>query len=507
MNLTVVPKFEDGVNQVRSEKRQTLNIAFGDEAPWIVSNDVFVRQKDHHNCGPIACLKVMEMFGYIEQGRVDRTVAAVGSYREIVMNKFADLVSKYDHILRVETRMTLDSDGNNVNNSTSTKSGETDEISARCFCMDASCDNLFHLACCGHQVHMECLASYIRSFPFCLFCSSFFTEETVHELLMGRHPDSVVVSSSNNVTNEVDTSSGVPNAVVSSEADATAVVLCEVISSGPAESAAVVVDPVVLSGPAPPESAQVVPDAIVSSEPPESSAVPDAVVSSGHDTALVVSNGANDVCNVSISLCNTFDVIHEHNEETDEDIKRREAIEKKRNMQESNAMKAIKQRGECLVADGLGTGAVVTLKVDYRTHSHANGLVAIVYKSNRTGAALVCCDDGVITHDGSKRDYWVPSDKYVINAGPEETVALPLSLQKVRDEVLSGTYDYAGKRRISYGKYHAKVIGASSPCKQSNCSCKNGKCSHRCGCRQKKIVCNSSCSCSGNCNRAEEEED
>ena len=80
------------------------------------------------------------------------------------------------------------------------------------------------------------------------------------------------------------------------------------------------------------------------------------------------------------------------------------------------ARKAMKQRGKALVEKGLGPGAVLSLKVDYRTHSHASGLVAIVYKSNETGGALICCEHGVITHNGSKKDFFVPSDKYNIVA-------------------------------------------------------------------------------------------
>ena len=60
-----VPRFVYSAQAVRSEKRQTLNITFGNGARRIMSNTLFVQQRDTHNCGPIACLKVMEMFGYL----------------------------------------------------------------------------------------------------------------------------------------------------------------------------------------------------------------------------------------------------------------------------------------------------------------------------------------------------------------------------------------------------------------------------------------------------------
>ena len=189
----------------------------------------------------------------------------------------------------------------------------------------------------------------------------------------------------------------------------------------------------------------------------------------------------------------------EEYEKSVEEMTRKVAMDKKKTMQEVNANKAIKQRGDCLVAKGLGTGAVVNLQVDYRTHSHASGLLAIVYKSNATGAALVCCEHGVVTHDGSKKEYWVPSDKFVVVAGVDVTCVLTPALEELRDNIYHDKYDYDLQPRISYSKYHERVIGASSPCKRRICSCKNG-CSKRCGCRQKKIECNSACGCSGNCN-------
>ena len=54
-----------------SSVEQTLAIQFGKEAPWIAVKQHFTRQRDGHNCGPIACLKIMEVYGYIEKGHVE----------------------------------------------------------------------------------------------------------------------------------------------------------------------------------------------------------------------------------------------------------------------------------------------------------------------------------------------------------------------------------------------------------------------------------------------------
>ncbi len=58
---------------------------------------------------------------------------------------------------------------------------------------------------------------------------------------------------------------------------------------------------------------------------------------------------------------------------------RKEAMEKKNRKQEEYAIKAMKMCGKAAVDSGIGIGALVSLKVNYRTHRHAQGLLAIVY--------------------------------------------------------------------------------------------------------------------------------
>ena len=439
VSLDVVPKMRYSTQVVGgSGKKQRLDIQFGNEAPWIVENSVYLRQKDGHNCGPIACTKVMEVFGYIEEGSMERVGSRVGGYRGVVMNKFADLISKYDHQLCVEMRETVSETGKTINEVGKDEATGILPREPDCFCNDeASKDQVHTLGCCGKNVHVNCLVAYIHTIPFCMFCStSLFQsfeslpEEAVTLPMMSQSAP----SEDNNGVDDVD--------VVMKDDDGPPeeIPLCRVIPNG----------------------------------------------SVGNDDGGDGSDCGSDK--------NT----------TMEAIVRMEAREKKSRMQALSAEKEMKRRGDCLVAAGLGTGAVLTLKVDYRTHAHAEGLVVIVYKSNETGSALVCCESGVVTHDGSKGDYWVPSDKFVVSAGVGELAAIPQSLQNIRDAVVNSTYDYGAQPRISYSKLHAKLIGASSPCKRAMCSCKGGVCGNRCGCHKKNIECNSACACSGNCSWKEE---
>ena len=73
-------------------------------------------------------------------------------------------------------------------------------------------------------------------------------------------------------------------------------------------------------------------------------------------------------------------------------VTRSVALDKKNKRQATSAEKEMKRAGEAASRNGVAPGAVVTLKVDYRTHSHAQGLMGIVFDSKPTGGIKVCCD-------------------------------------------------------------------------------------------------------------------
>jgi hypothetical protein len=62
----------------------------------------------------------------------------------------------------------------------------------------------------------------------------------------------------------------------------------------------------------------------------------------------------------------------------------------------------------------------------------------------------------------------------------------------------------AGCPRISYYSIQQddqQQIDAGNPLKKAlkGCTCKNGMCGPSCGCRRKKLMSHSTCSCNGNC--------
>jgi hypothetical protein len=88
--------------------KQTVISFEGHRNPWIVGHDTSYQQIDGHNCGPIACIKLMEIFGAREPG----TIHEIGTdpkhldetYRTLVMNYYESRLKLYDSILKVQFR-------------------------------------------------------------------------------------------------------------------------------------------------------------------------------------------------------------------------------------------------------------------------------------------------------------------------------------------------------------------------------------------------------------------
>ncbi len=120
------------------------------------------------------------------------------------------------------------------------------------------------------------------------------------------------------------------------------------------------------------------------------------------------------------------------------------------------------------VDSGIGIGALVSLKVNYPTHCHAQGLLAIVYQFHEnSGDILVCCEHGIVTHDGTSKDCWAPYDKYRVIARNEVTFPISNNLQVMRDKVLAGCFaDDKTTPQISFSKYVNIELGTTSPVKK-----------------------------------------
>jgi hypothetical protein len=113
---------------------------------------------------------------------------------------------------------------------------------------------------------------------------------------------------------------------------------------------------------------------------------------------------------------------------------------------------------------------------------------------------MVCCEHGIVTHDGTKNEYWVLYDKYRVVARNNATFPISNNLQVMRDKVLAGSFvNDRATPRIYFSKYVNIDLGTTSLVKKTKgCSCKKG-CNKRCGCKKNGLRCHSGCACNGNC--------
>jgi hypothetical protein len=88
----------------QAKKDITIVLDFDDSSPWTVRLDISYRQTDGINCGPIACLKLMELYGFLKEGSIDRIGESPGGYRSAVMDYYQNCCILYYDALKAELR-------------------------------------------------------------------------------------------------------------------------------------------------------------------------------------------------------------------------------------------------------------------------------------------------------------------------------------------------------------------------------------------------------------------
>jgi len=72
---------------------QIIALCFNDlYAPWVVYNDPIIKQNDGFNCGPIACLKVLELYGFIPTNSIAGIAHKRYGYRGVVMQYYRNML-------------------------------------------------------------------------------------------------------------------------------------------------------------------------------------------------------------------------------------------------------------------------------------------------------------------------------------------------------------------------------------------------------------------------------
>jgi hypothetical protein len=81
------------------------------KSPWAMSNKRSYTQEDGHNCGPIACTKIMKIYGWIALGSLPQIGKTPGGFYSVVMEFFPALLTTCDNDLQVALRSSV---GNKV---------------------------------------------------------------------------------------------------------------------------------------------------------------------------------------------------------------------------------------------------------------------------------------------------------------------------------------------------------------------------------------------------------
>jgi hypothetical protein len=66
------------------------------------SNERLYVQGDGVSCGPIACVQLMEIYGFLLVGSVETIGETVCGYRHVVMDYYNKCVSRYNDVLKVK---------------------------------------------------------------------------------------------------------------------------------------------------------------------------------------------------------------------------------------------------------------------------------------------------------------------------------------------------------------------------------------------------------------------
>jgi hypothetical protein len=71
---------------------------------WHVQNEQSYVQGDGVSCGPIACLKLIEIYGVLPVGSIETIGESTPGYRHVAMDYYNDCVSRYNDVLKVKIR-------------------------------------------------------------------------------------------------------------------------------------------------------------------------------------------------------------------------------------------------------------------------------------------------------------------------------------------------------------------------------------------------------------------
>jgi len=92
-------------NDTGKFKSQGYMLSFDVSQQWRLEQGHFVRQLEGYNCGPIACTKILEMFGLVTELEVNNAYG-LGTIRNLVIEQWKRFLVRCndDLIIRIQQR-------------------------------------------------------------------------------------------------------------------------------------------------------------------------------------------------------------------------------------------------------------------------------------------------------------------------------------------------------------------------------------------------------------------
>jgi hypothetical protein len=155
---------------------QGYMLSFDVSQQWKLERGHFVRQLEGYNCGPIACTKILEIFGLVTKFVIHH-VYGLGTIRNLVTDQWKRFLfhCNDDLIVRMQQqrpiavlREAYASKGGNMSSQANTSTFDPLDI---CFCFDdESRMDIVRLVCCKNYIHRECLLTWLEFESSCPYC-------------------------------------------------------------------------------------------------------------------------------------------------------------------------------------------------------------------------------------------------------------------------------------------------------------------------------------------------
>ena len=124
--------------------------------PWNLLPDDFLHQSDGHNCGPIACLKFMDLFHIMPKADIEKSKQ---TYRQLVTQQYSVLFEKMKFDLVIAQRTSFENIVRGIH----------------IVCMCTGNENINSkewriMKCCGHLFHFQCILDITNTSGLCMAC-------------------------------------------------------------------------------------------------------------------------------------------------------------------------------------------------------------------------------------------------------------------------------------------------------------------------------------------------